>query len=155
MGQVFSNDCQEVIPGLFIGHVGCATDVSVLTKRKTTKIVDVSGRECTPPPGMTVLRIPIPDVPWFDIRQIFSQTNAFIHKSLVAGENVLVHCAWGISRSASVVLAYLMAFKQMSLDTSYALLVSKALLVKPNPEHTNFLKLYETELYNHRHSNCQ
>jgi protein-tyrosine phosphatase len=148
-----SRDCQEVIPGLYIGHLWCATDGASLTRKRIRHVVDVSARVYEPPPGTNVLRIPIPDEPWFDIRTVFGMTNAFIARSLRMGEPVLVHCLMGISRSASVVIAYLLAFHHLSLDQSLALLRSKRSICNPNPGFIRFLKAYETELQQYRARN--
>jgi protein-tyrosine phosphatase len=151
MGQFLGRVCDEVVPGLWIGHVGCATDASMLQMRNITRIVDVSARNYTPANGVKLLRLPIPDVSDFDIRQIFNQTNAFIHQSLdIEKQNVLVHCAWGISRSASVVIAYLMAYRNLTLQQATDLVAQKRPIINPNPGFRKFLKLYEDELDTYR-----
>lgn len=155
MGQFFSNDCQEVVAGLYIGHVDSATDAGCLARNGITHVVDVSGRFYAPPPGITLLRLPVPDVPEFDIRQIFGRTNSFIADAIRSGNRVLVHCAWGKSRSAAVILAYLMAYHRMSLDDSLALLKSKRSVVQPNSGFMKFLKMYELELDTYRKTNSQ
>lgn len=146
MGQYFSNDCQEIVPGLFIGHLGCATDPINLKNHKITRIVDVSRRPYVPPPGVVVLRIPIPDVADYDIRKILRTTNNFIEQSLKQGHCVLVHCWWGISRSASVVIAYLMAKYRINYDSAFELVKRKRSVVQPNAGFVRFLKLYQDEL---------
>jgi protein-tyrosine phosphatase len=51
------------------------------------------------------------------ISEYFSKTNEFIEKVLESKENVLVHCAKGISRSATIVLAFMMyKFKMSTQD---------------------------------------
>jgi protein-tyrosine phosphatase len=155
MGQVwrkelFSNECQEVCPGLYIGHVGCAQDAAVLRGCKITRIVDVSAQEYRVPPGVQRLRLPVPDVPWYDIRSIFGRTNAFIAQGLSQGECVLVHCHWGRSRSASVVLAFLMAFYHMTLDDSLSWLKRKRSVTSPNFGFMQYLRRYERELQYYR-----
>jgi atypical dual specificity phosphatase len=151
MGQLFSNDCQEVVRGLYIGHIGTAKDPLALAKYGITRVVDVSAQPYDPPPGVTVLRLPIPDVSTYDIRQIFGLTNAFIVDALRDGCNVLVHCHWGISRSATVVLAFLLAFHHhLTLEQSLILLQSKRSVINPNQGFRRMLALYEQELVLYR-----
>uniref|UniRef100_A0A8C3THJ7 Dual specificity protein phosphatase n=1 Tax=Catharus ustulatus TaxID=91951 RepID=A0A8C3THJ7_CATUS len=53
--------------------------------------------------------VPAHDLPSFDISQFFFSAAQFIHNALnTPGAKILVHCAVGVSRSASLVLAYLM-----------------------------------------------
>ncbi len=44
----------------------------------------------------------------------------------------IVHCVAGISRSASIVLAYLMKFLRMSLKDAHTLVKSRRPLIRPN-----------------------
>jgi protein-tyrosine phosphatase len=112
----------------------------------------VSNREYVAPPGVQVLRLPIPDVSWFDIRTIFAATNSFIADSLQNGHNVLVHCAWGISRSATVVVAFLMAFYRLTPHLAIEFLKSKRSCINPNPGFRKFLHLYQLQLEHYRKS---
>jgi atypical dual specificity phosphatase len=142
----FHNDCQEIVPHLFLGHVGSATDPTVIAERKIRKIVDVSQRNYTIPPDIDMLRLDVPDDPGFDIRTIFPKTNAFIARAVESGQNCLVHCAWGVSRSTSIVLAYLMAHRNLTLDASLALAKEKRPVCRPNVGFLACLRAYEKEL---------
>jgi protein-tyrosine phosphatase len=140
------NDCQEVVPHVFIGHVGTARDADALKRREIRNILDVSQKNYAAPEGVGLLRLDVPDVPEFDIRSVLGRTNAFLARSRREGKNCLVHCAWGVSRSAAVVLAFLMAYHELTLDQALALLKEKRPVIQPNAGFVAALKEYETEL---------
>ena len=53
------------------------------------------------------LKIDVEDLPTADLEPHFPTACDFIHACLKANGRVLVHCNMGISRSASIVIAYL------------------------------------------------
>uniref|UniRef100_A0A670ZT43 Dual specificity phosphatase 13A n=1 Tax=Pseudonaja textilis TaxID=8673 RepID=A0A670ZT43_PSETE len=60
--------------------------------------------------------VPAHDLPNFDLSLYFYSSAEFIHKALTTpGGKIFVHCAFGISRSSSLVLAYLMIYHHFSL----------------------------------------
>ena len=61
----------------------------------------------------------------------FDDALEFIEKNL-QDKNVLVHCHMGISRSASLVLAFLMKNFDMSLDQAYNHTVGIRAIIEPN-----------------------
>lgn len=62
----------------------------------------------------------------------FPKCFSFIDAAIARGGNVLCHCAGGISRSATVVLGYLITRHGMSFDQSLAHLRSVRPWVRPN-----------------------
>ena len=56
----------------------------------------------------------------------------FIEQKIKNGEKVLVHCAKGVSRSASIVIYYLMTRFHMKFDDALAYVKSKRHVVEPN-----------------------
>jgi len=56
----------------------------------------------------------------------------FVHEAQKEGGRVLVHCAAGASRSATVVLAYLLRYQNMTLLAAFRLLRAKRKVVWPN-----------------------
>ena len=60
-----------------------------------------------------------------------------------AGERVLVHCKMGVSRSASVVIAYAMKAYEWSLQQALEHVKSKRSCVHPNDEFMKQLEMYE------------
>jgi protein-tyrosine phosphatase len=51
--------------------------------------------------------VPVLDVPWENMSKHFQASIKFIKSVVEMGGNVFVHCYGGVSRSATVVLAYL------------------------------------------------
>jgi len=60
-----------------------------------------------------------------DAFEYFAPTNAAISKTLAEGQGVLVHCYGSISRSAVLLIAYLMESQNMSAEAATDLLKSK------------------------------
>ena len=58
--------------------------------------------------GCRCLRIAAGDAPRYDLSQHFQSTFEFIEEARAANAKVLVHCVAGASRSAAIVIAYLM-----------------------------------------------
>ncbi|CAF0980443.1 unnamed protein product [Didymodactylos carnosus] len=81
-----------------------------------------------------------------DIRQHFDQTNQLLHSYFHKNEKVLVNCAAGISRSATIVLAYLMKYHHNTLEQAYRFLVDKRPIIGPNNYFMLQLIRYEKEL---------
>lgn len=72
------------------------------------------------------------DVPWENLSKHFYSSNRFIKECLEAGGAVFVHCYAGISRSATIVCAYLMQERGMDLFHALSLIKSKRPVAVPN-----------------------
>ncbi|XP_073347479.1 dual specificity protein phosphatase 22-B isoform X2 [Pagrus major] len=57
---------------------------------------------------MTYLCISAADLPTQNLTQHFKQSIMFMHESRLKGEGCLVHCLAGVSRSVTLVVAYIM-----------------------------------------------
>lgn len=71
-----------------------------------------------------VLHMPLEDGVVMD-GQYLAQGARFIHQQLEADKPVLVHCQAGISRSVTMVLAYLIEYRGMSLPDAFRTVASK------------------------------
>ncbi len=74
----------------------------------------------------------------------------FIHECLSRSRNVLVHCQLGVSRSATVIIAYFMRYHDMGLREAYNLVKSKAEEISPNVYLMSQLVEYEDMLNQRR-----
>lgn len=72
-------------------------------------------------------------MPQQNLMTTFGSAIEFIIQARKMGGTVLVHCYAGISRSATIVIAYLMSEKQMSLPDAFKLVKSKRIVAFPNP----------------------
>lgn len=55
-----------------------------------------------------------------------------IHQAVIAKKRVLVHCQCGVSRSASLIVAYIMRYQNLALNDAYNRLKSVAKDISPN-----------------------
>ncbi|KAI4097064.1 MAG: hypothetical protein L6R37_006855 [Teloschistes peruensis] len=93
--------------------------------------------------GYQHLAIDVDDVDDADIIQHFSVTNAFIREGLEGGGGVLVHCAYGKSRSATIIIAYLLSTLFIETPTkALALLRQCRPMAQPNSGFWSQLELY-------------
>lgn len=94
---------------LYHGDLKHVTNGSMLEELNIQCIVNVS--DCQLPQEIVnqrhTLWINVDDDTYSDIAQYFEMTNAFLSSSKEKGKCVLVHCQMGLSRSSTIVLAYL------------------------------------------------
>ena len=144
----------RVARGLFLGSVAAAYNLSLLKQLGITHILTVC--DCLPPkfPGEFQYKlVNVLDAPTANIRQHFKETHEFIATALQRGGTVLVHCFAGVSRSATVVLAYLMKQASLSLQEAIYRVRSKRPFINPNAGFMNQLRKYEAFLKLAKQSN--
>lgn len=66
-----------------------------------------------------------------------------LHRNLTSGRNVLVHCRMGLSRSASLVIAYKIKHFHLSFEVAREFVASKRSKINPNPTFVRELRMYE------------
>ena len=94
---------------LYHGDYNHATDTKILKQLNIRHIISICDFPLVKDAfdNYNILWIKVDDMPHVKIRQHFDQTNEFLHVCRNKNERVLVHCQAGISRSSSIVLAYL------------------------------------------------
>lgn len=97
-------------------------------------------------PGIKLHWVKIDDEPSADIYRFFPQITSEIDKALSKGEPVLVHCQMGISRSPTLVAAYLMKKKNMTAAEAIAFIEAKRDIINPNKGFVKQLQQWEQHL---------
>ncbi|XP_029295806.1 dual specificity protein phosphatase 26-like [Cottoperca gobio] len=120
-GKAIISHADEVWPRLYIGDQNSAENRADLSKHRVTHILNAAHSKRGVQPhiyeGMEVsyMGIEAHDSCGFDMSVKFQAAADFIHRALSRGGKVLVHCHVGVSRSATLVLAYLMLKHNLSL----------------------------------------
>ena len=92
------------------------------------------------------LEINLSDHHLTNISQWFDLASEAIMQHLREGKKVLVHCRMGISRSASVMIAFLMKVNGWTFQQSLENVESKRPFINPNPGFKKQLQIYEVYL---------
>ena len=98
--------------------------------------------------GIKLKQVLIEDHPAYEL-SIEDEVNPclqFIHESIERGEGTLVVCTAGMSRSATICIAYLMKYKRMSYTQAFDLAKKARPYVNPNKGFVKFLKEYENKV---------
>ena len=126
--------------------------MGALRKMGVTHILNMASAKCPcfHPNAFQYKGLPLTDTPSQNIMQHFSETTGFIREAKARGGCVYVHCIEGKSRSATVVLAYLMDTEGMSLQQAMSTVKRVRPIANPNEGFLIQLQHYETLCRNPR-----
>ncbi|XP_047617898.1 dual specificity phosphatase 29 isoform X1 [Phacochoerus africanus] len=148
----------EVWPKLYIGDEATALDRYGLQKAGFTHVLNAAHGRWNVDTGPDYYRdmaieyhgVEADDLPTFDLSIFFYPAAAFIDAALRYEHNkILVHCAMGRSRSATLVLAYLMIHRNMTLVDAIRQ-VAKNRCVLPNRGFLKQLRELDKQLVQQR-----
>ncbi|KAL7059121.1 hypothetical protein AAHC03_013074 [Spirometra sp. Aus1] len=128
-------EVSRVLPYLYLGNYQDATNLPLLKKLGVTHILNVTqdlplAFEKTH--SFQYLRLPALDCAEQNIYPLFEKAINFIDGAREVGGVVLVHCFAGISRSASIVMAYMLYHSPLTVLEAYKLLQSFRPIAEPN-----------------------
>jgi dual specificity phosphatase 12 len=141
----------EIIPGLFLGSEKDSQNETFIEKNCIQCVLN-SAEEVRQSPYISstnYLHLKLDDVPTEKIDSVFPEAIEFISRCMLNDKAVLVHCRAGISRSATLVVAFLM-FLGCDYKTAMRIVQTARPIVYPNEGFTKRLKKAEKELMNAR-----
>ncbi|KAI6647931.1 Dual specificity protein phosphatase 4 [Oopsacas minuta] len=137
----------QILPFLYLGSEYHATNIEWLNKYGIEAILNVSNRYPDIDESQYEYKhLPVRDTGDSDITCIFQESFAFINNVRESGRKLLVHCQAGISRSATICIAYLMLTEGRSMDGALEYVRSCRKWVSPNFGFMGQLFEYEAEL---------
>ncbi|GAA5983367.1 hypothetical protein JCM10908_000256 [Rhodotorula pacifica] len=135
---------QEVIPGLWIGDYQAAQDHDLLHKRNIVCVVSAMRQEYDAAPGVDMHRVAVDDTDKSNIIEHFVPTAEFISSALARNDGaVLVHCQAGVSRSTTLVAAYLMSRHGLNVEQAIERIRAARPQVDPSEFFMTQLELFE------------
>ncbi len=127
-------DLHEIFPRVFLGSHSAARMPHVLLALSVSHTLTVAcGLDVVLPNHVKHEVIQLEDKPTEDILAVLPRAVDFIHVAVSNGGTVYVHCMAGVSRSASVVIAYAMAKECMSFREAFEHVKAIRPVVDPNP----------------------
>ncbi|XP_072278538.1 dual specificity protein phosphatase 22-A-like isoform X2 [Pyxicephalus adspersus] len=99
---------RQILDGFFLGNLRDAEDTTSLSRNGVTHIVSIHNNAKPLLQEMTYLCIAASDCSSQNLIQHFKKCIKFIHQCRLHGGGCLVHCLAGVSRSTTIVVAYLM-----------------------------------------------
>ncbi|CAF1263476.1 unnamed protein product [Adineta steineri] len=130
---------------LFQGNWQHANDSVNLKSLSITHIINVTDKVLSNQ-SQQILHIPSRDSLSVDLLKSFHATNEFLDQCHQQGGRALVHCQRGVSRSSTIVIAYLMHYNKWTVLQAYDYLLARRPEASPNLVLLLQLARYEKEL---------
>ncbi|KAF5309368.1 hypothetical protein D9611_013995 [Ephemerocybe angulata] len=142
-------ECQEILPGLFLGPFVASKSLETLQSLGITHIVcirDAKEAFSVKPrfPGtFQYMTLDVEDNEEQNLIRLFPGAKDFINTAIANGGRVLVHCNGGISLSPSFVVMFVMQYYQLSWEDALHMVQNRRYCISPNGGFLTQIKEYE------------
>jgi hypothetical protein len=162
-------DAHDVADGVYLGNLASGCNLQRMRQLKVGRVVSVMiGASPVFPSHFAYTIVPVRDLPHENLLRHLDDTTRVISEAVQRGEVVYVHCAagafkasallffsltcllQGVSRSATVVCAWLMRTRGLSHEAAIAFLRERRAVVRPNPGFVAQLRSFELSLESNR-----
>lgn len=123
----------QIQPGLYLGDLAAARNLESLQDKRISHVLSVCHcPDLQYPSSIKHKRIDEEDAQEADLLQHFKDCWRYIRDVLDAGGRILVHCEQGISRSPTILAAYLMREERMHPGSALTYIKKFRPIVDPN-----------------------
>ncbi|XP_012869811.1 PREDICTED: dual specificity protein phosphatase 18 [Dipodomys ordii] len=138
----------QITSSLYISNAAAANNKLLLTSNQITTVINVSVEVAnTFHENIQYTHVPVADMPSSRLCDFFDPVADHIHEVELKQGRTLLHCAAGVSRSATLCLAYLMKYHAMSLLDAHTWTRSCRPIIRPNSGFWEQLIHYEFKLF--------
>lgn len=136
----------EIIPGLYLsGMAALQGDSKQLEEKGINAVLSLTDFSIGRLPSCVALHkhVNVADSLSATLSPHFKPCADWIHKAITSGKKVMVHCVAGVSRSASICIAYLMQHHGYSTEQGRAHVKKKRPCTRPNESFIKQLQEFE------------
>jgi protein-tyrosine phosphatase len=127
----------HIIDNIYLGSQKSAIDLNKLIELNIKYILILGKGMKANFDQIIYKKIEIDDSLEENLLDYIGETLDFIVESQKTASNILIHCVSGISRSASIVIVYLIKKHQMNYDEAFNYIKIKRPIIRPN---SNFIQ---------------
>jgi len=140
----------EILPFLYLGSLSNADNIEVLRQHDITTVLNVAGECHYEHEDVQITKIIVEDMMPDGEHQhdLFEKAFHIIDTAKAQNAVCLVHCMRGRSRSAAIVIAYLMSRNQWTLQEAYDYVKVRRQFIGPHRHLKEQLVIYEMHVHN-------
>ena len=140
--QIPSNSIDKITDKIYLGEMDGLDDHNYFSKEKITHIISLIDIKIDNLKDLNITQKSIVDIEDTDNAKLYKYFKECI-EFIESADKIFIHCMCGVSRSPSIVIAYLMWKTCCSLDDTYAFVLSRRIYIGPNDGFMEQLKFFD------------
>ncbi|KAK7089373.1 hypothetical protein V1264_025065 [Littorina saxatilis] len=146
--EIETATASQILPFLYLGNERDAADLERLRRHNITYVLNVTAHvpQHWQAHGIRYKRIPASDSAQQNLKQYFEEALEFIDDARQNNASVLIHCHAGVSRSATITIAYILKHTKMAMSDAYKFVKGKRSIISPNFNFLGQLLEFEQDL---------